>query len=916
MSLRKIIRENIASVNSGFNVVFTVDSNTYYNAGTNTHNTLAGYGIAGGIPASYLNLRAQPGNTYVWWADVSLLAHELGHCFGLYHTNENHLSECLDDYKIETSEWNLSAFCSSSDALHSNNILAYNYGCRHYLSPRQLGLLHKTLKVNFQDRVIITPTNHFIDVNPDLNYTLSANEIWTTPRYMKGDVIIPANIKLTIQCKVDMARRGRIIVEKGGQLVIDGGHVTNSFGKLWGGVHVAGDATGGQVVNNITGFCMDQGVLWIKNGGTLSQANTAARNYKTDANDNIVWSSTGGIIIGNNANFIDNGRDVEFITFPNLLSRSSFDACNFRTAGLVNEGQIPYAHVSLWDVIGVNFRGCNFEYASANYTGNEGYGIHSIDATYNVNKLCSNSLNPSCATPTTFKNLNLGVLVNNSNPLRLVSITNSSFLNMVNDGVYFHNMNGFVFENNIVKTTGLQTTSNGMFLNTCKYYTVKNNTFLESLNNHYNTGMYVYNSQDGAHRIYRNKFGGFVAALIPEDNNSGNTNTTDGLLMNCNDFSTPYNLYDIALLGNGTGNNSPTVMRTQGAITSQNSGNLVRNIYGAPCGYSGKWFAAGAGVSNLIIQHGSNSDAFALPLPQPSCSNPIVNVVNSGIPLDYPNHCLTTLSSGGGNGSNPTAILANINSYFQTLQAQGASVNKFELQATAAAKQSYYLTDNSAPSKDTVINLVKNNRGSMKDADIQLVFAYMNKNDYVNATTKANALVNRADWKALLLKLIAIYKEPNKIYSINTNIAAGYKTFLQGYANTPYKDGQGIAQSLLKFVSKINYTEPRLRPARPNGARMMSADEQTISEVESLNNGIQVYPNPTFNGITLVYNTKQVGQALVEVKDLLGKVIYSNFISNESSTYIPLENYNNGVYLITVTKNEEVFYKTKIIKQE
>ena len=62
-----------------------------------------------------------------------------------------------------------------------------------------------------------------------------------------------------------------------------------------------------------------------------------------------------------------------------------------------------------------------------------------------------------------------------------------------------------------------------------------------------------------------------------------------------------------------------------------------------------------------------------------------------------------------------------------SLQAQGVNANKFELQATAAAKQNYYLKDNSASSKDTVVNLLINNRSNMKDADIQLVFAYMKK---------------------------------------------------------------------------------------------------------------------------------------------------------------------------------------------
>jgi hypothetical protein len=196
----------------------------------------------------------------------------------------------------------------------------------------------------------------------------------------------------------------------------------------------------------------------------------------------------------------------------------------------------------------------------------------------------------------------------------------------------------------------------------------------------------------------------------------------------------------------------------------------VRNMYAAGCGSANTWYSSLN--STKIVEHGSNSNAITQPLPQPACSRTVVNVVSFPIALNFTTDCLPTLASGGGNGGSSAAILANINSYFNALQNQGANADKFELQAAAAAKLNYYLVDDKLSSRDTVINLLTTNKGNMKDADIQLVFAYMDKGNYGMASSKANALgSHRADWKALLLRLITIAQEPDKMYSLNPDYA-------------------------------------------------------------------------------------------------------------------------------------------------
>jgi len=50
---------------------------------------------------------------------------------------------------------------------------------------------------------------------------------------------------------------------------------------------------------------------------------------------------------------------------------------------------------------------------------------------------------------------------------------------------------------------------------------------------------------------------------------------------------------------------------------------------------------------------------------------------------------------------------------------------------------------------------------------------------------------------------------------------------------------------------------------------------------------------------------------------LLGKIIYPNFINGRlTNQYIPLSGLSSGMYLITFTKNKEIVYTSKIIKQD
>ena len=872
-------------------------------------------------PADFILFPAPPGTTLT--LQGSALAHEVGHALGLEHNSTTDADSkvsppgacCADIYAKDIAKIPGPIFYAAVPSAYypapcgypgslSNNIMSYNWQCRKNFSPRQMGIMHYNLRTGLlrvltqQSKLDATRVNHAFD------YTVTGNETWVADRYMKGDIIIEPGASLTTGCLVAMTKFGKIIVKKKGKLLVSSGVLTNISGQLWNGVQVEGDVTKQQVIST-NGFSTEQGIAWFWPGSKVSNALVAVRANITDNSGNTLWTSMGGIVRGYKTKFENNVRDVSIHSYQVYPSISRFDDCEFLVNGQINENGQPDERVYLCNIYGIQFTGCNFEYAAGNtyVFSQRGEGINSFCAAYTVDQ--------SANSVTTFKKFTRGIYAINGNMTAVVSVKNTHFIENDKDGMYIHNMDNFVFENNYLKMPNTTPIGNGLYLNECQNYLVKNNTFEGT--GSWGTGMYANMSLDGSHQVYRNKFSNLYMGIGAVNNNSGATNIIDGLKMNCNDFSETANQYDIMVAGSGTGANMPSVMRKQGAVTGViTATSVVRNKYGAACWNQSKWYTVGN--STKVVDHGTNSDAITKPLPQPGCSNgSIVNVVASSYSLTYNIDCPTVLPSGGGTG-NPWTRLPNINTYISGLIAQGTSADQFELKAAMAAKLECFLTDTLPSSKDSVINVLLANPGNMSNIKVKLAFAYMNKEDYTHATSTANSMPTAlTDWKALILKLIDIYQEPEKIYAVNTNTA--YKSFLQGYANTEGKDGRGIAQAILKFVCGTDYTEPRPLP-EGTGSRM--AQENYLQEPEQnpeLSGQIKVYPNPAQGGVNIKYESEDKTPLQIEVKDLLGKVIYTNFISSTKEQYVPLQEISNGVYLLSITRNKELVYKTKLVKQ-
>ncbi len=124
-------------------------------------------------------------------------------------------------------------------------------------------------------------------------YLVEGPDTITTYTKMNRNVIVEDDGIFVIKSRLIMSNDTKITVKKGGKIVIDGGHITNTCGGMWKGIIIEGSKIDAQSVNT-HGWCE------VKNEGTIENARIAIRSYH------------GGIVKINNGNFYNNRFGVDF----------------------------------------------------------------------------------------------------------------------------------------------------------------------------------------------------------------------------------------------------------------------------------------------------------------------------------------------------------------------------------------------------------------------------------------------------------------------------------------------------------------------------------------------------------------------------------------------------------------------------
>jgi hypothetical protein len=580
-----------------------------------------------------------------------------------------------------------------------------------------------------------------------------------------------------------------LIVAKQSHAVLTGTLSTNCA-QLWSGVQVGGDINNNQ--NYSGGFAIYQGILEVLNGGTIQNAQTAISTGTHDAIGNLDWSSMGGVISCAYANFINNARSVEFLTYP-FGNKSGFADCRFETNSQLLGGALPNFHVTLWNVNGVSFGGNDFRYTAGNVYpyGSRGGGIYSIDAKYNVTGLCTSGSSP-CLTIKrgTFEDLNVGIETSNSNPAQTIIVRDNDFNRNFTDGARLGGMNYVTFVNNKLDVgTASSTYPSGLYLDNCKYYAVQNNT-ITTTGSFNGRGVYATNSGAGAHTIYRNTISNIDVGVAPQNDNSGDANYTDGLKIRCNTFNaTSPNNYDIAMMGDGTPGQNPSVAFFQG-LSSTTGSLLVGNKYAAGCSNENKWY-----VDNTYnvkgAYHANHADVFTRITLQPACSDLVIAPANTSILFQSP-HCPDNYAV----NKNPKGFNANISSARSSYNSLN---NQYNALIDGGNTASLLALVNGNSSQGSLKNSLSASSPYLSDI---VLSAYFSKQSippgHIKDIHGLNAPVSNEVWQILLNLNLPNGIKQNIIQQQNANPISS-RTLLQG----------GVANASfdleLAYIDKITY---------------------------------------------------------------------------------------------------------------
>ncbi len=444
-------------------------------------------------------------------------------------------------------------------------------------------------RINAYQAVFLAQTYH------NNNDTITSDATWSTNSYRGGDIVIDSLSTLTITGTLHCSSSARIIVKPGGKLVVDGGTLTSACaGEMWQGVYVEGHRDQSQTAAN-------QGTVQLLNGAVVENAIKGVRTSAPGSG----WNTTGGIITADSATFRNCAKAVEYLSYAGtnyagqvMDNKGSFTNCTFTVDDnnlFAANGTDLLAHVSLWDVKGVEFTHCRFEDARTENHSRKS-AISALDAGFEMKTGCSyNVPRPECDCPP-------------------ASSTHSSFAGFgtaidagTSGSPYGIVIDGAQFSDNIIgvriggssHATVTRCTFDlsempvrvvtGLNLDTCTGYLVEGNTFtrgaLAPSGSRY--GIRVGNSGTDANRLYRNTFERLSHGIYVTGTNwDGNSNT--GLQMTCNGFTS--NTYDIyvasgATMGPSQGDNSKGADNTfSGTQTSSlyNAGSQRIDYYYSP----------------------------------------------------------------------------------------------------------------------------------------------------------------------------------------------------------------------------------------------------------------------------------------------------------------------------------------------
>jgi hypothetical protein len=394
-----------------------------------------------------------------------------------------------------------------------------------------------------------------VDAGIDLvNLEISSTTTWsqTAPLVISGIIDIQSGTLLINQTEIHFTPQGKIIVRPGAKLKLVNSTLTSTnCGELWQGIELQGDANDSQDY-------FAQGEVNIGNS-TIENALQGISVYGL-YNNQIDWSKTGGKVISNNSTFRNNWKDVAFLSYS-YPNKSQFNNTKFITSQALNNGLNPGWHVTMYDVSGVQFSGCEFTNSHSNsLVFQRGSGIKSIDSKFKVTGLCSPALPSSgpCQnfTFSSFNNLDFGIDATATNQNQTVEVSYSNFEEVIR-GIALTGIDYSPIYENTIHLISSPVPSNldaavGIHVMSCESHSIENNSIYGSNTNTDLFGIVIDNSNlgglsDVCNQVYRNDLHNLTYGITANKTNAkiqdnsnlehfGEVIPFTGLVFKCNRF--------------------------------------------------------------------------------------------------------------------------------------------------------------------------------------------------------------------------------------------------------------------------------------------------------------------------------------------------------------------------------------------
>lgn len=765
-------------------------------------------------------------------------AHELGHSLMLWHNNA----------------------CSNHHVMSEQS----NPPIRDYFSPQEIGIMQQTIH--------LTSTRQYVacDNTVGVDRTVSTNETWDMNTRLYQDVVVKTGATLKIQCVVEMPVNGKITVERGARLILDGGTITSPSRceerEHWYGIVVQGN-------NNIEhtmamrdeGYAQkatDPGIVICK----LGTIEHSVKGITTDALG-IAWPLVqqywNGVIVATGTTFKNNRlKSAEFMQ-DNIKGKKYKNVSRFQDCHFIGINDNTKTGVTIWASFGVEFDNCDFTLIKDG-------GIVGYDAEFDVKK-------------STFTKVSFGV--HNTGTIPLTAKFRAT------DNKFKENLVG-------IYTSGVQTSKiihNEFFSSTSLGLHAEGESNYEATNNTFGSGTGIANYATGTGKGFRmsscNRYNCGGVGIYNQANNK-NYDFDKEIFNNTQNVTLTKSLAGVmGELSDQGAKNSPHV----NLFTLGSTHNIRTQLQ--PTQHF-KYFYP----KDALTNQPNAVPSCDLSIPCPGISNNF-----TALPADvnaWANECIYTPMF----TPNPTAqgIMA-LSQQINQAKANGASIsrlNELELQR-AYNFQVFYDNNSEAEQRPNLKALFAADPD--ENSSRYLYSIYVQEENYDLAESTLNRMSNNED--------DAMFKVIQGINLRRLRNKGDFQASSSDYSTLEYAVNSGLpssvyAKSMLNLL-RGDFFPPSMIDSDAMGRTSFDAATNYKSVVENM----IVAPNPTL-GTTTIILPSSIKDAVSEAQliDTKGQVLRKMQINRNQAYVLDINELKGGVYFLVVIKNGAVTAQARIVK--